>query len=124
MQQVDAVGPVAFGVMGAAGSFQAYGTSGLAVALALIGAGLAASEIDPFKWRAAFGVLIFNLIVGVLGGALITALMQAEASGIFDHPLMLAGVSFGVAYFGHDAVQNLRPAVFKAAAKLLGGGKA
>lgn len=118
----ETIEPVAMGAFGTAGAMLAqYGTSGLAVGLALVGAGLAAREVDPFRWREAVAVLIFNGVVGVIGGAILAAWLIT--AGWIHHPLLLSGVSFGVGYFSNDAVQVFRPAVTAAIIRFLGGAK-
>lgn len=118
----EEVGPAAVGVFGATGAALAqYGTSWLAISLALVGAVLAAREVDPFRWREFAAVLAFNAVVGVIGGAILAAWIMAR--GWSDHPLLLSGVSFAVGYLGNDALAVMRPAATAALIRFLGGAK-
>lgn len=120
-QSTDIIGPAAFGAAGAAGAaLTQYGTSFLAVGLAIVGAVLAAAEVDPWRIRNAVSIVVFNTITGVLGGAVLAWALAHH--GLIHHPAMLALTSFFVAFLGHDAVQGLRPAVIRAIARLLGAG--
>lgn len=92
---------------GAVGMFTAlgavlaqHGTSTLALTLALAGAVMAALELDPFQWRKFVSLVLFNCLVGVIGGAVIAAWLAER--DYLSHPLALGGLSFIVAWLGHD----------------------
>lgn len=121
-QSTEVVGPVALGTFGVAGSFlTSHGTSWLAIVVAIIGAILAATELDPWRWRDAIGVAVFNCIIGIIGGAILAATLAS--AGWMTHPLGLAGASFAVAYVGHDAVQKIRPALVSVLVRVMTGGQ-
>ncbi len=111
---------------GAVGSFTAlgsvlaqHGTSTLAVALALAGAVLAAVEMSPFRWRTAIGVVIFNSVVGVIGGAVLTQWLADK--GYVSHPLTLGGLSFLVSWLGHDWLRPFKRRAISIALKAMAG---
>ena len=111
---------------GAVGSFTAlgavltqHGTSALAVVLALVGAALAAGELSPFRWRTAAGIVVFNSVVGVIGGAVLTRWLADK--GYVSHPLALGGLSFLVAWLGHDWLRPFKRRAIDIALKALAG---
>lgn len=113
--QVAGAGAVsAFTALGAV--LAQYGTSTLALVLALAGAGLAAAELSPFRWRHAVGLVVFNSVVGVIGGAVLAEWLAEH--GYATHPLALGGLSFLVAWLGHDWLRPLKekalPLILKA----------
>ncbi|WP_375553407.1 hypothetical protein [Roseovarius mucosus] len=97
-QAVPAGAVGAFTALGAA--LAQHGTSTLALTLALAGAVMAALELDPFQWRKFVSLVLFNSLVGVIGGAVIAAWLAER--GYLSHPLALGGLSFMVAWLGHD----------------------
>lgn len=99
LAQISAAGAISmFTSLGAV--LAQHGTSTLAVVLALSGAMLAAAELSPFRVRAFAGLVIFNSIIGVLGGAILADFLAEK--GWLVHPLALGGCSFLAAWLGHD----------------------
>ena len=110
----------------AVGSFTAlgavlaqHGTSTLALVLALSGAILAALELSPFSARAFISLVIFNSIVGVLGGAVLTGWLASR--GYISHPMALGGLSFLVAWLGHDWLRPMKGRALSVILKMLPG---
>ncbi|MFY0619328.1 MULTISPECIES: hypothetical protein [Roseobacteraceae] len=102
--------------------FLQFGTSWVAVIAAMIGAVLAVLELENIKLRFIVVVLIFNAMIGALGGPLVTHLVLQWTS--INHPAVFVLLSFGIAYLGHDAFSELKgPLVQRLAALLKGGAK-
>lgn len=118
MQTTEFFGSASVGAFAAAAAFFAqYGSSGPAVMAALVGAVLAVMEIEDARFRGLAALLVFNIMSGVLGGAILTHWMQAK--GWLDHPAVLVGLSFVVAYLAHDFMRGLKPTILNFIAGLL-----
>lgn len=100
LAQTAAAGSIAvFSGMGAV--LAQYGTSPAAVSLALVGALLAGAELDPWRWRPFVGLVVFNSLLGVLGGAVLADWL-IENEWLTRPPLVLVTCTFLVAWLGHD----------------------
>lgn len=121
--KMEMLGSAAAGFFGVSGAILVqHGTNWPAVVAALVGAVLAVLELEDFKVRLAVVVLIFNGVIGALGGPFVAHLLAQR----FDlvHPAIFVLLSFVVAYVGHDAFSSLKgPMVQRLAAMLKGGGK-
>lgn len=121
--KLEMVGSAAAGFFAVSSAvFLQYGTSWVAVVAAIVGALLAVLELEDFKLRMAVVVLVFNAVIGALGGPLLTHLVL-QWTGL-GHAALFVLLSFGIAYVGHDAVSELKgPLVHWLAALLKGGAK-
>lgn len=120
--KIETLGSAAAGSFSVAASWaMQLGLSFPVAVFALIGAALAALELENRRLSTVTVLVVFNVLVAVL----VAPLAAGELAARYDlqHPTMVLLLAFGIAYVAHDIFTFVR-ALFKARmAKRLGGAK-
>lgn len=103
----------------AAAILNVYGTTPLAAGLAIVGAGLAVLEAEGRRWPTRAAILVFNAVVGVLGGPLVAEFARTRLE--VDMPGVLIVASLMIGYVAHAALGGLKLAVAQRLANLVEG---
>jgi hypothetical protein len=120
--KIETIGSAAAGSFGVAGAWLAQlGLSLPAVVFALIGAALAALELENRRPRTVVALIVFNVLVASLGAPLAAGELASRYE--LQHPTVVLLLAFGIAYIAHDAFVFLRALVKARMSKRLGGAK-
>ena len=123
MQSHDGMANAGLGLLAAIGAGLAqYGTSWTALALVVLGAGLAVLDLDSRDVREIIALLSFNIVVGLFGGAIATTWIMSKGWVPVEHHMLLVIFSFAGGYVGKDAGRTLMPMALSFAKKFLGIG--
>lgn len=90
-----------------------------AAALALFGAALAMIEAETRHWGTRAMVLMFNLIIGILGGSAVAMALRERAE--IEAPSILVLSSLAIAYLAHDVFGGVKVVVASRIARFLRG---
>lgn len=106
---------------GAAAALEIYGTTPLAVALAISGALLAMAETEGRRWPRKMAVLVFNTFVGALGAPVIVLALHVKMG--IEHPSILVITSLFIGYLAHDVLDGFKSAFADRVSRLVRGRK-
>jgi hypothetical protein len=103
----------------AAAALESYGTTPLAALLALFGAFFAMLEAETRHWTTRIMVLVFNSLVGILGGGLVALAVQMRIDVTAPGVLLLGSLLIG--YVAHTALGGVKVAVASRVSRILRG---
>lgn len=104
-------------VISSSAVFSYFGTSGLAVLMAIIGAVVAILELEQRTIKSVVGVVVFGIVLGSLGAPLIVDHYTLQ------HPAALSAISFCMAYVAYDWLVPLKALAWDQVRQRLGGKK-
>lgn len=118
--KIEFFGSVSAGLFAVAGAWlTANGSSWSILVMALIGAAVAVLELEPFTWKKAWMLFLFNGAVGTFGGPLLLLMIGVEPKSL--PPAALVLLPFLLGWAAHTALSQIRSAAIALAAKRLGG---
>jgi len=94
------------------------GSSLLIMVFALIGTIVALLELDPFKWRVAITLFLFNGLVGTFGGPVLLVVVGVDPASLPAPAIIL--LPFLLGWAAHTALSQLRNVLISQLKKRMG----